>query len=280
MKHTIEIDGGQRDIDIRPMDETFVVYRKMYVPPITRENIDTGTPDDPACLGEFLRSDAPRVIESFLRKQIRAIGSCAILAWDGDGVVGKMYFTTREMWDAFREAGGSLCIEHESMPRVIQSLGDAEIDALLESKSKVLRILCFNIGHFNAGYHQQGIVSAMLETLKVWARERGWEKLEVRACPSVVPFDALDSLPRRSLEKRGFRVDREVAVPEKAEYRQAAVERVLAGQYGDGDVDSRLYPRDAAQKQAQAENAKARAAAQVATWQDECGKDYMMVCDL
>ena len=280
MRHTIEINGERREIHIRPMDEDFIVYRKMYVPPITRDNIGTGTPDDPDCLGEFLRSDAPRIIESFLRKQIRAIGSCAILAWDDDGVVGKMYFTTREMWHAFRQADGYMCVEHESMPRVIQGLDDAEMDRLLESESKVLRILCFNIGHFNAGYHQQGIVSAMLETLKGWARERGWRKLEVRACPSVLPFDALDSLPRGSLERRGFRVDREEAAPDKARYRQAAVERVLTSQYRDEDLDGRLYPRDIAQEQARAANAKARSAAQASDWQDECGKDYLMVCDL
>ena len=35
MKHPIEIDDEQRDIEIRAMDESFVLYRKMYVSPIT-----------------------------------------------------------------------------------------------------------------------------------------------------------------------------------------------------------------------------------------------------
>jgi hypothetical protein len=39
MKHPITIDGQQREIDIRPMDEDFIVYRKMYAPPLTRDNI-------------------------------------------------------------------------------------------------------------------------------------------------------------------------------------------------------------------------------------------------
>jgi hypothetical protein len=30
-KHTIEIDGDQRDIEIMAMDESFIVYRKMYM---------------------------------------------------------------------------------------------------------------------------------------------------------------------------------------------------------------------------------------------------------
>ena len=41
MKHTIEIDGEQRDIEIKAMDESFIVYRKMYMPPLTSKNIGT-----------------------------------------------------------------------------------------------------------------------------------------------------------------------------------------------------------------------------------------------
>ena len=116
MKHTIDIDGEKRDIDVRAMDEDFIVYRKMYVPPITRENLHTGTPDDPAGLTAFLRSDAPRVIEEFFRHQIRTMGSCAVLAWDGDGVIGKMYFTTKELLAEVGKAAQSLGLQHDEFP--------------------------------------------------------------------------------------------------------------------------------------------------------------------
>jgi hypothetical protein len=39
VKHRIALDGHARDTDIRAMDESFVVYRTMYVPPLTREDI-------------------------------------------------------------------------------------------------------------------------------------------------------------------------------------------------------------------------------------------------
>ena len=42
MLHTIEIDGLKRDIDVRPMDEAFIVYRKMYVAPLTPANTGYG----------------------------------------------------------------------------------------------------------------------------------------------------------------------------------------------------------------------------------------------
>ena len=46
MKHQITVDGQERQIDIRPMDEDFIVYRKMYVPPLTLENIGQVNPGD------------------------------------------------------------------------------------------------------------------------------------------------------------------------------------------------------------------------------------------
>ena len=39
MKHTIAIDGEQRDMEINAIVESFIVYKKMYMPPFTPENI-------------------------------------------------------------------------------------------------------------------------------------------------------------------------------------------------------------------------------------------------
>jgi len=38
MKHGIVLGGRAKDIEIRAMDESFIVYRTMYVAPLTREN--------------------------------------------------------------------------------------------------------------------------------------------------------------------------------------------------------------------------------------------------
>ena len=44
MKHRIVVDGQERDIEIRAMDEKFIVYRKMFAPPLTPENIGKVNP--------------------------------------------------------------------------------------------------------------------------------------------------------------------------------------------------------------------------------------------
>jgi len=285
MRHTILIDGDERDIDIQAMDESFIVYRKMHVPPLTPANIGSVRPGDPAGLAEFLKSDRPRIIEEFFRKQIRALGSCAILAWDRGGVIGKMYFTTKELFAAVGPAAralgldhdgfpGCMCIQNPDMPKVVQTFGDDQLQSLLASPSRALRVLCLNVGHFDTRYHGQGIASAMLEFLKGWARERGWRRLEAPSCADVVPFRALGPhiLRRSYLERHGFHaVEERAAPPEDAERRRRGVERILSGDLHEGDWDVRSYGRNIE---------RVRRLASDPAWREVYDKTIIMACDL
>ena len=271
MKHTIEIDGQAKAIDIRAMDETFIVYRKMYVPPLTRDNIGKVNPGDWAeHLERFQKNGWQRVIEQFMRKHIRAAGSCAILAWDGDGVVGKMYFTTKEMWDAFRAAGCWFCPEHESMPKFIQSLSDEQLAALLASPSRTLQMLCFNIGHSDDRYHGQGVAKAMVQCLKQWACRRNWRRIIMESCPDITPTIVLGGhkLRRGTLERCGFNVEETRAAPTaEAENRLRVINELAAGKrdypdWADWYVEN--FPRLSADT----------------AWRAEHDKDYLMACEL
>jgi hypothetical protein len=285
MKHSILLDGGERDIDIRAMDESFIVYRKMYLPPLTPENIGSVRPGDPAGLEEFLKSDRPKVIEEFLRKQMRAMGSCAILAWDRGGVIGKMYFTTKELFAAVGSAAralgldhdefpGCMCIENADMPKVIRTFREDQLQSLLASPSRTLRILCLNVGHFDTRYHGQGIASSMLTFLKGWARERGWRTLEAPSCADVVPFWALGPhiLRRSYLERRGFHaVEEKPAQPEDAERRRRGIERILSGDLNEGDWDVQSYGWNIEM---------VRRLACDPAWREVYDKTTIMACDL
>jgi GNAT superfamily N-acetyltransferase len=237
MKHTILVDDKTKVIDVRLMAESFIVYRKMYQPPLTPDNIDEINPGDWAeHLEQFKREGWQQIIEEFFRKQIRIIGSCGILAWDEGGVIGKMYFTTKELYNRFRRGGypsvGHYCVEHESMPRIIQSLSDEELISLLKSPSKTLRIVCFNIGHADTRYQGKGIASMIIDLLKEWARNRGWSRLEALACPDVIPYGAWAPhiLRRGALERRGFYIAEEQQVTKsERKQQQAYLTRYLNG---------------------------------------------------
>ncbi len=276
MKHLITIDGQKREIDIRAMDEDFIVYRKMYQAPLTRENIGKINPWD--CrehLEKFRAEGWQKVIEDFFRKHILATGSCAILAWDGDGVVGKMYFTTTEMWAAFRQIGAFMCVEHDSMPKAILNFTDEQLQTFFRSPSRTLRVVCFNIGHFDVRYQGQGIATAMVEFLKQWGQERGWRGIEAWSVPDVVPEAALGGfiLRRSAWEKRGFHVKEETsASAQDAASRRDAIERIVSG---------KLWPPDHwYMKLGQHDARKVRKLAGTTKWQDEYDKDYVMAFDL
>jgi len=215
------------------------------------------------------------VVREFFRRQIQAIGSCMILAWDGDGVVGKMHFTTREMHEA---TGGPerwdspicYCVDHHGFAPAIRALSDQDMARLLGSPSRTLRIVCFNIGHSDERYHGQGIAKAMVEYLKHWAGERGWRRLEATSCPDITPPIVLGDwmLRRGTLERRGFRVSAEMPAPPNQAAKCAQVIRDLASGMRDirtcGPWYARQFPRLLADS----------------SWRRQVDKAYLMACDL
>jgi len=271
VKHSIEIGGVRRDIDIRPMGEDFIVYRKMYVAPLTRENISQINPGDwREHLEEFHRAGRQRVIQAFLQREVRELGSCAMLGWEGNGVVAKMYFTTAEMYDAFKARGGHHCVESRSMTAVIESLKDEQVAELLKSPSRTLRILCFNVGHFDSRYHGQGIAAAMIECLKQWARERGWRRILADSCPDITPTTVVGVhlLRRGAWERRGFRVlENTLASPEQAQARLREIEAYASGKK-EHPAGEDWYVRNFSRFHA------------AFVWRSEYDLDHLMACDL
>jgi hypothetical protein len=133
-----------------------------------------------------------------------------------------------------------------------------------------LRLLCFNVGHFDERYQGQGIAKAMLEYLKQWARERGWRRIEIHSCPDITPTNVIGEwmLRRGPLERRGFHVLEETpAPPEQAEARLRVIEDLQAGKKEHPqweDWYTRNFHRFGADP----------------AWRSQYDKDYLMACDL
>jgi GNAT superfamily N-acetyltransferase len=264
MKHKIVIDGEEKQIDIRPMDESLIVYCVLWEAPLTRDQIPEPKPGQP----EY-------VVREFFRKQVQIIGSCLILAWDGDGVIGKMHFTTREMHETIGgpekfDSAYCYCTGHKGFAPRLSDFSEEELTRLLTSPSRTLRVLCFNVGHTEERWHGHGIAKAMLECLKQWAPEHGWGRLEAVSCPDITPASVIEPwmFRRGAFERRGFDVAEETTVSsEEADHRLREIEAFLSGR--------KEYPP---WHQWYADNVHRLAADP--TWRSEYDKDYVMACDL
>ncbi len=269
MKQTITIDAKKPKLDIRAMDESFIMYDKLWKAPLRRRDLSPPEPGTTA-----------HTIQQFLRRQVRAIGSCLILAWDGDGLVGKMHFTTRELAEAIGGDGGEpggYCVDpHPTLGgcfvRKVQAFSDEELERLLRSESRTLRIVCFNIGNRDLRYHGQGIATALLEYLKEWAKDRGWQRLEMRTCPDVVPANVAGPwiLRRGPLERRGFRVLEEIPKgPDEVESRQRGIEETSRARDEDWPEPDMLWHLETFRRIHADERQRC-----------QFDRDYLMGCDL
>ena len=144
------------------------------------------------------------------------------------------------------------------------------MDRLLGSESRTLRVLCFNVGHFDRRYQGKGIAKAMLECLKEWARQRGWRRIEAHSCPDITPTNVVGDwkLRRGPLERRGFYVLEQLPAPEAEVDKRLRVITDLAGRRQDLAEEDDWYVRNFA-----------RLAANPA-WKAEYDKNYLMACDL
>ena len=234
MNHTVDLDGEKRALDIRAMDERLIVWRKMFTAPLTAGSMGTADPD-------YLATDRAdgrfKAIEESFRKQIRILGSCMVLAWDGDGIVDNMHFTSREM---HRAIGGPelwhtqtcYCVDQDGFAPAIQAFSDDELAQLLGSSSRTLCILCLNVGHTDPKWHGQGIAKAMVAYLRRWARANGWRRIEARSCPDITRTTVVGEwmLRRGPFERLGLRVLEELSTsPEETSRRLEEIESFLSG---------------------------------------------------
>lgn len=202
------------DVVVKPMDESFLLWRCLHGGPIGPATIDA-VPDDGLCgpvpWGELRRRNPP-----LLAALTRAYGSCAMLAWDGDVAIGFLRFYPRAV-TAMAGAGG-LCLQMAHPDGPADGFAASAFPPLTSLTDRTLTVHCLMTGSPSQAsnpYQRHGLAGRLVRALAAWGRERGWTAVEATAYEDL---DALYQITgqagRRFWERLGFVVALQDKEPE------------------------------------------------------------------
>lgn len=151
-------------------------------------------------------------VQRFLASACTAYGSCAVIAYEEDSIVGLAWFYPTIV---FSLTGTHLCIQSQEE---VKKFAAAILPEKSSLKEKELRIACFQVvNDYKAmaegrkegypSYLHKGIGQGLLETLINWARIEGWDRIVGSAIPHIPPLMAWSChLSIERYKKFGFAV--------------------------------------------------------------------------
>lgn len=193
------------DLSVEPMREDFILWRCLHGGPLNRRTIDAPAPG--------IEVDWPFVRARnlpLLRRLIQTYGSCAILARDGEDVVGTLRFYPKALCSFSEGAGFCLQQRYPAGPR--DDMADGGVPFLKDMPDKTLFVHCLMVAAPPGDpqrYRRKGLASRMALELISWAESGGWAAIEAAAYEELPMLYAISGAAgRRFWEKLGFRVSR------------------------------------------------------------------------
>ena len=166
---------------VEPMTEEFILWRCLHGGPLARETIDQWSSASTLPLERYRERNVPLLV-----KLTRTYGSCAILARDGDQVVGQLRFYPKALCAM---NAGCLCLQQDHPAGPADGFADSDFPEPASIEDKTLSVHCLMTGSSQQAenpYQRKGIGTRMAETLIQWAGANGWEHIEA---------DALEDIP-------------------------------------------------------------------------------------
>jgi GNAT superfamily N-acetyltransferase len=145
-----------------------------------------------------------------MTKLIRTYGSCAILAREGEHVVGTLRFYPKAVLDM--PEAGKMCMQQFHPAGASPELVDRDFPPLDQINDKTLMAYCLFV---SASHQRQGLASRLAKTLVRWARERGWRAIEANAYEDIPIYYRVTGVAGKAFwHKLGFRLAAQNVEPE------------------------------------------------------------------
>jgi GNAT superfamily N-acetyltransferase len=191
---------------IEPMTEEFILWRCLHGGPLSCKTIDHWSAADNIPWERYRKRNL-----ALLEKLTRTYGACAIVARDGDEIVGQLRFYPKGLYGM--KGAGYLCLQQDPPEGPPDDLADQDFPPLARLKDKTLLIHCMMTGSpllKENPYQRLGIGSGMVVALIEWARTNGWEHIEAESLEDLpIVYEITGGAGHSFWEKRGFRlVDR------------------------------------------------------------------------
>jgi hypothetical protein len=199
------------NLTIAPMTADFIVWRCLHGGPLSRAAIDRPAPHPRIDWPSIRARNVP-----LLERLIRTYGSCAMVARDGEDVVGTLRFYPKELC-AFGEGGAAFCLQQAYPAGPRDDMAARPWPAREEMREKILFVHCLMVAAPEGEpgrYRRRGLATRMARELARWAREEGWEAIEAAAYEEIPWLYANAGVAgRRFWEKLGFRIVHEDSEP-------------------------------------------------------------------
>jgi GNAT superfamily N-acetyltransferase len=191
------------DIRIAPMDDEFVVWRCLHGGPLHLGNLGRPAPH-PAVDWNRHR----RVNTTLLGRIIEAYGTCAMLAWHGDRVVGHIRFYPKVLYDL--PEMGQLCLQQAHPAGPADEAIEVELPARADLEDRTIAVHCMMTGSPSRNdnpYQRRGVGRRLAIATVDWARSHGWSAVEAWAHQGLpLQWEITGEAGRSFWEPLGFRV--------------------------------------------------------------------------
>lgn len=189
------------DVVIEPMTEEFMLWRCLHHGPVSRSTIDQWPAGGEVPWERCRKRNLP-----LLTRLTHTYGACAMLARDGERIVGHLRFYPKAV--CTMKAAGGLCLQQDYPAGLADELADADFPALSEIEDKTLVVHCLMTGSTQRSenpYQRKGIGSRMVKALIEWARANGWRRIEADSFEDLpIIYEITGSAGHTFWEKLGF----------------------------------------------------------------------------